>query len=66
MISTLASEVGAMTAEASAGWWHWQGRRVRLVDGATVTLADTPENQAAYPQPSSQKPGLGFGKGRTG
>jgi hypothetical protein len=33
---------------------------VRLVDGATVTLADTPQNQAAYPQPSSQQPGLGF------
>ena len=28
--------------------------------GATVTLADTEENQATYPQPSSQKPGLGF------
>jgi hypothetical protein len=25
-----------------------------------MTLADTPENQAAFPQPSSQKPGLGF------
>jgi hypothetical protein len=25
-----------------------------------MTLADTEENQAAYPQPSSQKPGLGF------
>jgi len=33
---------------------------VRLVDGATMTLADTEENQAAYPQPKSQKTGLGF------
>jgi len=33
---------------------------VRLVDGATVTLPDTEENQAAFPQPNSQKPGLGF------
>jgi hypothetical protein len=33
---------------------------VRLVDGATVALPDTPDNQAVYPQPSSQKPGLGF------
>ena len=32
----------------------------RMVDGATMTLADTEENQAAYPQPNSQKPGLGF------
>ncbi len=33
---------------------------MRLVDGATVTLADTEENQAEYPQPASQKAGLGF------
>jgi hypothetical protein len=33
---------------------------VRRVDGATVTLPDTAENQAAYPQSSSQKAGLGF------
>lgn len=40
--------------------WRWQGRSVRLIDGTTITLPDTPENQAAYPQPASQKPGLGF------
>jgi len=33
---------------------------VRLVDGATVSLADTEANRAAYPQPRSQQPGLGF------
>lgn len=40
--------------------WLWKGRRVVLVDGSTVSMPDTPENQAAYPQPKSQKPGLGF------
>jgi len=40
--------------------WYWQGRPVRLVDGTTVTLPDTQANQEAYPQPSSQQPGLGF------
>jgi hypothetical protein len=30
------------------------------VDGSTVTMPDTPENQAAYPQQKSQKPGCGF------
>ena len=60
MIWTLACHVAGIVAEAPPSWWHWQGRRVRLVDGATVILADTEENQAAYPQPSSQKPGLGF------
>lgn len=32
------------------------GGRILLVDGFTITTADTPENQRAYPQ----KPGLGF------
>ena len=60
MISDLAREVGDIIAEGAASWWHWRGREVRLVDGATVTLPDTPENQAAFPQSSSQQPGLGF------
>ncbi|MGB5200129.1 MAG: IS4 family transposase [Sedimenticolaceae bacterium] len=60
MVSTLAREAGGLLAQGAASCWHWQSRRVRLVDGATVTLADTEANQAAYPQPSSQKPGLGF------
>jgi hypothetical protein len=64
MVSTLALNVGAMIAGNAPCWWHWQGRRVRLVDGATVTLADTAENQEAYPQPSSQNPGLGFAQCR--
>ena len=60
MVSTLALQTGAIVAEGAAPWWHWQGRQVRVVDGATVTLPDTPENQAAYPQSNSQKAGLGF------
>jgi hypothetical protein len=40
--------------------WLWKGRRVYAYDGATVTMPDTPENQAAYPQPVIQRPGLGF------
>lgn len=37
-----------------------QGRRLKALDGTSVRLADTPENQAAFPQPGSQKPGAGF------
>jgi hypothetical protein len=40
--------------------WLFQGRPVKIVDGTTVVMPDTPANQAAYPQPTSQKPGLGF------
>jgi hypothetical protein len=39
---------------------QWCGRRVRAVDGSTVLMSDTPENQAEYPQHSNQKPGCGF------
>lgn len=57
MVTTLTRHTGGIIADTR---WHWQGRPVRLVDGATVTLADTEENQAHYPQPGSQKAGLGF------
>jgi len=36
------------------------GSRVLLLDGFVVTAADTPENQAAYPQNPVQEEGLGF------
>jgi len=50
-----------------ADWrWLWKGRRVYLFDGTTVTMPDTPENQAAYPQVYNQKPGLGFPIARIG
>jgi hypothetical protein len=37
-----------------------QGRPIKVVDGSTCSMPDTPENQAEYPQPRTQKPGLGF------
>jgi hypothetical protein len=40
--------------------WLWKKRRVYVYDGSSVTMPDTPANQAAYPQPAAQRPGLGF------
>jgi len=40
--------------------WRWHGKQVTWIDGTTLTLPDTEENQAAYPQLSSQQPGVGF------
>lgn len=31
-----------------------------MFDGTTISMPDTPENQAAYPQPTSQTLGVGF------
>ena len=38
----------------------WCGRRVKVFDGSTVLMNDTPDNQAAYPQHGNQKKGCGF------
>ncbi len=38
----------------------WCGRHVKIVDGSTVTMPDTPANQARFPQQRNQKRGLGF------
>ena len=38
----------------------WHGHRVFLVDGSTLLMPDTPENQKAYPQHANQAPGCGF------
>ncbi|WP_305909041.1 IS4 family transposase [Methylomarinum sp. Ch1-1] len=40
--------------------WLWKGHNTLMVDGTTVLMPDTPENQAVFPQQSNQKPGLGF------
>lgn len=40
--------------------WFWRGRRVRVVDGTTITMPDTPENQTEYPQAKTQIPGCGL------
>jgi hypothetical protein len=40
--------------------WLFHQRPVKIIDGSTVVMPDTPANQEAYPQSDSQKPGLGF------
>jgi len=40
--------------------WKWHGFRVYVVDGTTFSMPDTEDNQAEYPQSSTQAEGLGF------
>ncbi len=40
--------------------WLFHGRKVTLVDGSTLSMPDTAENQAEYPQHGNQEPGCGF------
>ena len=60
MVQSLTRETGRWIDGGILEQWRWQGRRVRVVDGSTVTMADTPDNQAAFPQQGGQTKGLGF------
>lgn len=56
LVRDAADRIDGHAAEA----WLFQGRRVVIADGTTVSMPDTPENQAEYPQHGLQKPGCGF------
>src|SRR5215468_9404615 len=62
----VAGSVGRSLDAQAEQRWLWKGRRVYLFDGTTVTMPDTRENQAAYPQVYNQKPSLGFPIARVG
>jgi hypothetical protein len=55
----LVETVARQFDDAAPKDWLWRGHRVRVVDGTTLTMPDSPENQNEYPQPSEQKPGCG-------
>jgi len=56
-----ASSATAQAADRRAGSGsQLQGRPVKVVDGSTTQLPDTPKNQQRYPQPTPQKRGCGF------
>jgi hypothetical protein len=59
-LHALVRDTGKQVEDESPETWLWHGRRVRVADGSTITMPDTPENQAAYPQQKTQKPGCGF------
>jgi putative transposase len=60
VIERLTCDVARRCEAEVPGEWLWKGRHVKLADGTTVTMADTDENQEAFPQHSCQKEGLGF------
>src|SRR5262249_41020996 len=56
----LVRRTGRAVHDRAEAAWLFQGRPVKILDGSTVTRPDTPRNQRAYPQPTSQAPGPGF------
>jgi hypothetical protein len=59
-IEEVARALGAKLSAAERPAMRWHGRRVKVVDGTGLSMPDTPENQAVYPQSKRQKAGCGF------
>jgi hypothetical protein len=60
LLPRLAEQASERMRELVTSDTGWLGHRVWMVDGSNVSMPDTPALQAAFPQPSGQKPGCGF------
>ena len=60
VLRTLARRTSEELQAAAEEQWKWNGRNVFIADGSHVSMPDTPENRATYPQPPTQKAGIGF------
>ena len=60
LVQTLVQETDRRLDANVPESWLWKNRLVKLVDGATVSLADTEDNRAHYPQHGDQAEGAGF------
>ena len=60
LLRRLARQMGQRLADRADPAWLWKGRVVKVVDGTTVSMPDSEENQQAFPQHGAQRRGLGF------
>jgi hypothetical protein len=61
IISNLARKSAEQMEESLPKTWLWRMlHHLKLVDGSTLSMPDTLANQMLYPQPDSQKIGVGF------
>ena len=60
VLRSLARQTATELQAAAAELWKWNGPNVFIADGTHVSMPDTAENQASYPQPPTQKAGIGF------
>ncbi len=59
-IKSLLHRSGSNLDKATHNAYLWHDRRVVLADGSKISMPDTEENQAEYPQPKSQKKSWAF------
>jgi hypothetical protein len=60
VLRTLAKDTAQQLQQSLPAACKWNGRNVFIADGSHVSMPDTPDNQAAYPQPVVQQQGIGF------
>lgn len=60
LLSQLVRQTGRELAQQAPAAWRRHGRAVKVVDGTTVSMPDTPANEAAFGKPSNQRGPSGF------
>lgn len=66
LLAKLTQSTGTELERSAPDGWRWLGRVVKIFDGSTISMDDTPENQKAFPQSRQQAPGVGFPIARIG
>lgn len=60
LLSRLARQTGHELHEQALDGWRFHGRRVKLVDGTTLSMPDTDANKQAFGKPKNQTERVGF------
>jgi hypothetical protein len=60
VLARLTRTTGRQAQERAPAPWRWNNYTLKIVDGSTVSMPDTPANQKAFPQARTQKAGVGF------
>jgi hypothetical protein len=60
LLSRLVQATGRDLAQHAPDPWRFHGRRVKVVDGTTVSMPDTAENAATFDKPRNQHGASGF------
>lgn len=60
LVSSCVRQTGRELEEQAPAPWLFQGRPVKLVDGATASMPDTPANESAFGKATNQYGSVGF------
>jgi hypothetical protein len=60
VLARLTRATGRQAQDRAPTPWRWNGHTLKVVDGTTLSMPDTPANQKAFPQHTAQKAGVGF------